>query len=336
MSIPTSTATQVKTKTVSATKFTVAIACLGLAALAAVAVNAEVAYPDKQMVIDQWDSFDKVASVKDKTVQNCGANWTCFLNAAAKCKKAKATFTYPAIDMGFFGFSIKVTNYNEIKGKLADGTCFMLQKNMKNVFSLSPWVKKEMIKQGASSSDMKKAEAQIKEMNTNKEMQKQMNVLSLCAAKSGKILSAELKDWKNGKMETKSSVSPGERFSVTQYPKRGMLCVAKQPCPVESFPVGMGNCWDELGSFELKDCYKIKSASENNGPVVIEYGGEEAEVEYNKTVQIGTHKFTNVGTEFVLAQCTINGVEKTGDDCGTQTQVSGGFNYAKLKVDCED
>ena len=74
----------------------------------------------------------------------------------------------------------------------------------------------------------------------------------------------------------------------------------------------MGSCWDEQGSFELKDCYKIKSVSENNGPVVIEYGGEEAEVEYNKTVEIGTHKFTNVGTEFVLAQCTINGVEKQG------------------------
>ena len=51
----------------------------------------------------------------------------------------------------------------------------------------------------------------------------------------------------------------------------------------------------------------------------------------------GFPKFTNVGTEFVLAQCTINGVEKTGDDCGMQTnQVNGGFNYAKLKVDCED
>ena len=239
--------------------------------------------------------------------------------------------------MGFFGFSIKVTNYNEIKGKLVDGTCFMLQKNVKNVFSLSPSMKKEMVKNGATSAEMKETEAAIKKMNTDKDLQKQMNVSSLCAAKSGKILSAELKDWKNGKMETKSSVSPGERFSVTQYPKRGILCVTKQPCPVEGFPIGMGSCWDEQGSFELKDCYKIKSVSENNGPVVIEYGGEEAEVEYNKTVEIGTHKFTNVGTEFVLAQCTINGVEKTGDDCGMQTnQVNGGFNYAKLKVDCED
>lgn len=99
----------------------------------------------------------------------------------------------------------------------------------------------------------------------------------------------------------------------------------------------MGSCWDERGSFEFNDCYKVKSVSENNGSVVIEYGGEEAEVGYNETVKIGTHKFTNVGTEFVIEQCTINGVEKTGDDCGTQiNQVNGGFNYAKLKVDCED
>lgn len=203
-----------------------------------------------------------------------------------------------------------MTNYYEVKGKLKDGMCFVLQKNVKTKVSVPPSVKSKLMKEGTTAAEIKKMEVEMQKMSDDMWKEYGGVPVSLCAAKSGKVFSAEMKDWKKGSMSSKSTGGFGDKFSFTQYPRRGVLCAMKQPCGASALSIGLGVCFGE------NDCYTVKSISSENNSFVLEYGGIESEIGYNSTVEMGTHKFTNVGTQLA--------------DDSTNTY------WAKLEVDCED